>query len=201
MPEPPVPENDPVVSRSYTAPVTIQKSPSQPPRSSQSPPPIALSPNAVQPPQPQANATVAEKAVRVYWLKGTGNQIALAPVTVKVQPTIDQPDAVLQAAITHLLAKPAEPNTSTIPPGTKLLGVKLEDDGIHINLSRDFVQGGGTASMTGRVAQILYTATTLQPNAAVWLAVEGKPLEVLGGEGLMLDQPLSRENFERNFSL
>jgi len=28
--------------------------------------------------------------------------------------------------------------------------------------------------------------------------IEGKPLEVLGGEGLLLEQPLTRESFEKN---
>ncbi len=55
--------------------------------------------------------------------------------------------------------------------------------------------------MAGRLAQILYTATTLEPDAPVWLSVEGKPLEVLGGEGLLLEQPLSRDRFEKDFNL
>jgi spore germination protein GerM len=55
--------------------------------------------------------------------------------------------------------------------------------------------------MTGRVAQVLYTASSLDPATKVWLEVEGKPLEVLGGEGLMIDQPLTRENFKKNFEL
>jgi spore germination protein GerM len=55
--------------------------------------------------------------------------------------------------------------------------------------------------MTGRVAQILYTATSLQPTAKVWIDVEGKPLETLGGEGLELKQPLTRQGFEQNFTL
>jgi len=51
--------------------------------------------------------------------------------------------------------------------------------------------------MSSRVAQVLYTATSLQPNAKVWIDIEGKPLEVLGGEGLLLEQPLTQESFEK----
>jgi spore germination protein GerM len=70
-----------------------------------------------------------------------------------------------------------------------------------VDLSQEFTAGGGSASMTGRVAQILYTATSINPNTNVWIDVEGKRLEVLGGEGLVLDQPLTRQNFEKNFDL
>jgi spore germination protein GerM len=91
--------------------------------------------------------------------------------------------------------------TTTIPKETKLKAVSLEADGVHVDLSKQFTTGGGSTSMTGRVAQILYTATSLDPTTKVWINVEGKPLEVLGGEGLELEQPLTRENFKKNFAL
>jgi len=47
--------------------------------------------------------------------------------------------------------------------------------------------------MSSRVAQVLYTATSLQPNARS-VDIEGKPLEFLGGEGLLLEQ--RQESFE-----
>lgn len=77
----------------------------------------------------------------------------------------------------------------------------MKQDGIHVNLSQEFTNGGGSASMTGRVAQVIYTATTLEPEAQVWIEVEGKPIETLGGEGLELQQPLTRQSFQENFTL
>ena len=106
----------------------------------------------------------------------------------------------LENALSYLLSGPQQDNdVTTIPTGTKLLSLKLDKQGIHINLSQEFTTGGGSASMTGRIGQVLYTATSLEPNRPVWLAVEGEPLTELGGEGLEVVQPLTRQNFEENF--
>jgi hypothetical protein len=55
--------------------------------------------------------------------------------------------------------------------------------------------------MMSRVTQVLYTATSQNPGARVWISVEGRALEVLGGEGLILDQPLTRASFVPSFQL
>ncbi len=130
-----------------------------------------------------------------------GDRFELTPATASVSAA-GQPDALLKAALEEMLK--GQPNstdlTSTIPAGTQLRQVSIQDDGVHVDLSQDFTTGGGSASMTGRLGQLIYTATTLDPKAAVWILVEGKPLEVLGGEGLMVDQPMTRESFEQNFN-
>ncbi len=169
--------------------------------SAQSPAP---SPDAVTSPLPPSNQRVqnpTDKTPEVYWLKNQGNHIAVAPKSLDLPKSTNQ-KAVLEQTFDTLLAGSTDPTvTTTIPQGTKLRSLEVRNDGVHINLSKEFTQGGGSASMTGRVAQILYSATSLTPDAQVWIDVEGKKLEVLGGEGLELDQPITRKSFEENFDL
>ncbi|MGV0024181.1 GerMN domain-containing protein [Phormidesmis priestleyi] len=178
-----------------TAPIEqIQPSPS--PSSQPAPPPPAAI-QQTQKPQPKVAPAPAQKTVEIYYLKDVGGELKLTAVPVKLKSD-DRSEMTLTAAIETLLTEtPDQTLTSVIPPGTQLRSLKVKPDGIHIDLSQAFTTGGGSASMMGRVAQILYTATSANPNAPVFLSVEGKPLETLGGEGLMLDQPMTRQGFEK----
>ncbi|NET56754.1 MAG: spore germination protein [Symploca sp. SIO2E6] len=143
----------------------------------------------------------AEVKVQVYWLNDVNNQIELVASSVRLDGG-EEPAAVLKGAFDKLLAGPSDPGVATtIPQGTKLRRLYLKTNGIHVDLSQEFTTGGGSASMTGRLAQVLYTASSLDPEANVWVEVEGERLDVLGGEGLLLEQPLTREDFEQNFDL
>jgi spore germination protein GerM len=151
--------------------------------------------------KPSAQQLSSQKTVQVYWLKSSGSKIEVVPAPVKIQAGVKS-ENILEGAFNRLLAGPNDPAySSTIPKGTQLRNLDVREDGVHVDLSQEFTAGGGSASMTGRVAQILYTATSINPNTNVWIDVEGKRLEVLGGEGLVLDQPLTRQNFEKNFDL
>lgn len=165
------------------------------------PPTVAQVPASPQPAQPQPSQATAEQTVQIYWLKSAGNQIELAPNTVALNAT-RQPSDILKAAFEKMLQGTTDPTlASTIPQGTKLRDVKVTSDGVHVDFSKEFTSGGGSTSMTGRIAQVIYTATTLDPNAQVWISVDGRPLDVLGGEGLLLDQPMTRKRFQQNFNL
>jgi spore germination protein GerM len=159
--------------------------------------------NPVKPPDPDQPRTLVqgnEKTANVYWLKPTDKSFNLVPQPVKV--AANQPNQVLENAFQSLLAGPTEgTDSTTIPKGTKLLGLKAENNEVHVNLSEDFTSGGGSSSMMGRIGQVVYTATTLNENAKVYIDVNGKPLTVLGGEGVELEQPLTRQNFKKNYPL
>ncbi|MEH2262224.1 GerMN domain-containing protein [Nostoc sp.] len=170
--------------------------------SSNTPTPPNPSERIVQPAQPSTRQPVAnEKTPNVYWLTPKDKNVALVPQPVKVASIL--PNQPLEAAFQSLLAGPPAEATgsTTIPKGTKLLGLKSENNEVHVNLSEDFTSGGGSTSMMGRVGQVVYTATSLNPKAKVYIDVNGKPLDVLGGEGLELQQPLTRESFDKNYQL
>lgn len=138
-----------------------------------------------------------------YWLNVSGSEINLSPQLLSLATDTDTETA-LKAAFETLLTGPkAETDDYTaIPEETQLRSLKVTSAGIYLDLSSEFSQGGGSSAMTGRVAQVLYTATSLDPDTGVFLSIEGQPLNEsnpLGGEGLVLTYPLTRDQFVKDF--
>jgi spore germination protein GerM len=176
----------------------ISKVEPQPSPSASVAPSVAPAAQQIRQSVPKVAPPVVETTAKVYWLKDSG---VLEAVPVKLKSG-DRSESVLSGAIDTLLnGSPDQTLTTTIPQGTQLRSLKVKPDGIHIDLSSAFTKGGGSASMMGRVGQVLYTATSTDPSAPVFLSVGGQPLETLGGEGLMLDQPITRRSFEKDFAL
>jgi spore germination protein GerM len=150
-------------------------------------------------------STVTAENLEVYWLQANQERLDFAPASIKLSDlsqTDRAPASVLKAGIERLLAGPANTDvTTTIPAGTKLNALTLKPDGIHLDLSKEFVAGGGSVSMQGRLGQIIFTASSLDPKANVWVSVAGEPLKVLGGEGLEVQQPMTRQLFQQDFQL
>lgn len=142
---------------------------------------------------------IASDGVEVYWLTGKGEKVEFVPKPVTMEKSA-RPQEIIEAALARLLAGSKEEDlTTNIPPETELLGVRLGPEGIYVNLSKEFETEGGSESMMGRLGQVIYTATSLNPDANVWFEVEGKALEALGEEGIIVNQPITREVFEANF--
>lgn len=81
---------------------------------------------------------------------------------------------------------------SVVPAGTRVLSARLERGLLTVDLSREVMSGGGSASMIGRLAQLSYTLTQPAGVEALALEVEGRPATLWGGEGLIASWPWSR---------
>lgn len=85
--------------------------------------------------------------------------------------------------------------STAVPDGTTLLGVTIEDGIASVNTTTAYESGGGTFSMTARLAQLVYTITQFEEVEAVTLELEGVPVTIFSGEGLDLSEPLTRADF------
>jgi len=140
---------------------------------------------------------------QVYWLRSNQNKLTLVAKSLPLNTSDSTPQQVLTTAVQKLLsARPRDDLTSTIPKGTKLLSLQVRSDGVHVDLSPEFRSGGGSTSMIYRVAQVIYTSTSLDPNQKVFISVGGQSIDSkhpLGGEGLILQQPTTRAQFAADF--
>ncbi len=174
--------------------------PSELPSASPSSAPSSPSPSSA--PSDAPSPTVAPgdtTIVRAYFFLGsfTGNA-GLAPVLREVPKT----QAVATAAVRALLEGPnakelgASPAMYTdVPAGTRLLGLSIKNGVATVDLSAEFESGGGKASILGRLAQVVYTLTQFSTVDAVKFELDGQPVTVFGGAGVVLDHPVGREDY------
>ena len=138
-----------------------------------------------------------EESVFVYFLNSdkNGNQF-LKPVS---RPLVQDADR-LEYSVNQLLAGPNMVERSAgayteIPKETKLINVTSSSSKIIINLTSNFGVGGGSDSIYSRMRQLIKTvlANTKKP---VYLYLDGKQADILGGEGITFSQPLSEKSLD-----
>jgi germination protein M len=130
----------------------------------------------------------ARRAYRVWFTAGE----TLASVSVD-GPVVE---GVAAQALELLLAGPPGSYGTAVPDGTRLLGVNLEDGVATVDLSSEFETGGGSLSMFLRLGQVVYTVTEFETVKAVRFHLDGEPVDVFSGEGIVLDEPVTREDYE-----
>jgi len=103
-------------------------------------------------------------------------------------------------AVTALLGGPSPVEraagvTTSIPDATHVNGLAIENGVATVDLSHEFESGGGSSSMMMRLAQLTYTLTQFPSVTGVDLQLDGEPVQVFGGEGIVLDRPMTRQTF------
>lgn len=155
---------------------------------------------ATPPVAPPPSPDVADSVDVNIYLLTTAPDRADSPVLVAVHRELAATRAVGRAAIEALLAGPdpreaAAGLSSTVPAGTVLLDLDISEGVATVDLSGGFEAGGGTASMTARLGQLVYTITQFPTVDTVSLRLDGRPVTVFSGEGLTLDTPVGRDAY------
>lgn len=87
--------------------------------------------------------------------------------------------------------------TTAIPQGSDLRGITVDDRIATVDLTSDFDDGGGALSMQARLAQLIYTVTAYDPTiTGVRLQLDGVAVDVFSAEGVVLNDPMTREDFQ-----
>ena len=131
--------------------------------------------------------------LRVYFARD--EKMAAAERT--VPKTLQTGAAAMEALIQGPTAEENEAGMfSAVPADTDFLGLDIKSGVATVDLSQEFASGGRSLSMFTRLAQVVFTLTQFPSVDSVRFKLDGELLDTLGGEGIMVDEPLGREDLE-----
>lgn len=141
--------------------------------------------------------------VRLYFVAPGGGTAGRAdPFLVSVQRSIPSTAGIAMATLRELVKGPSSANetlidgiSTSVPAGTRVLGINIADGLATVDLSGEFESGGGSFSIFSRLAQVIYTVTQFPTVDEVEFQLDGQPVTVFSGEGLTMDEPASRADF------
>ena len=135
--------------------------------------------------------------VRAYYvLDGDVGVEGLVPTFRDVPETPGVARAAMETLLRGEFLDDYDSLSTAIPAGTRLLGLSIRDGVATVDLSREFETGGGSASAFRRLGQVVYTLTQFTTVRSVLFQVEGRTVTTFGSEGIVLDGPQTRADFE-----
>ena len=133
--------------------------------------------------------------IKIFVTDSNGN---LRSVTRKCE--LAKEKSCLRFAIQELINSPtswekSKGLSSEIPSSTKIISIREGDSNIFVDLSSDFESGGGAESLYIRIHQLIKTIIA-NTNKPAYLYINGKQADVIGGEGIMIKQPLNERSLD-----
>ncbi|MBR3605901.1 MAG: GerMN domain-containing protein [Candidatus Gastranaerophilales bacterium] len=122
-----------------------------------------------------------------YFYSASG-QLVLAKRDLSFKPSLENSISVLLKG--PLISETKKGIYSEIPANVDLISVRRLDKDVIIDLSSNFGNGGGTNSIANRVKQLSKTVKLHEPNKNIYLYINGKEVEYVGGDGVYIKQPL-----------
>ena len=146
-------------------------------------------------PDEKNNETTSVKKVKIYVTDSNGK---LRPVERTCDTSVEK--SCFEFAVRELINSPSKWEkskglSSEIPSNTKILSIRESANNVLIDLSSAFESGGGAESTYIRVSQLIKTANA-NTKLPVFLYINGKQASVIGGEGIMIKQPLNERSLD-----
>jgi len=143
----------------------------------------------------QTSTTPAKVPYKVFFLRGEAASLTPVRRTHTATPRVGT------AALEDLLAGPtateqASGMATAIPADTRLLGLVIAGGAATVDLSSEFESGGGSASMFARLGQVACTLDQFPTVGSVRFELDGEPVSVFSGEGIVLDKPVSCGDYQ-----
>jgi hypothetical protein len=119
---------------------------------------------------------------------------------VRVSRTVPKVTRIGAEAVRSLLGGPnAEERraglATAIPAGTEFRDLVIQDSTARVDLSGTFESGGGGLALTLRLAQVACTLDAFPTVTGVRFALDGKVVDVLSGDGVVVDRPVSCDSY------
>jgi germination protein M len=133
--------------------------------------------------------------LKIYWVEAGENSLGVERMVPYTKTTAKNAMEQLLAGLNEKEKTTWPALSSAIPENTKLLGVTIEDGIAKVDFSKEFESGGGTFSVTARLAQVVYTLCEFPTIDAVEFYIEGEKVDVFSSEGLIIDGPQYPEDY------
>lgn len=160
---------------------------------------IEVSERSIQEDEAEPADTKEKEYVNVYFIgKNEHNEEVYKAVKRVYNKEID--GSKVKFAINSLVRGPKQEERqkgvyTEIPSGSEIINITEQSDKVIVNLNSAFVNGGGTESLYKRLYQLIKTVK-LNSKLPVYLYIDGHQADIVGGEGIMLTQPLSNSSLD-----
>ena len=138
------------------------------------------------------------RAATLYFVRIDDDGVIVRQEVKRQIPATDSP---LTDSLAALLGGPSDEELrrklmSLVPQGTKLLSAQVRGSTAYLNFSEAFMYNHyGIEGYAGQLKQVVYTATAFSTVQDVQILIEGERHDYLGGEGVYIGKPLSRNSF------
>jgi spore germination protein GerM len=145
-----------------------------------------------------AVSSARSRSASLFFVRIDDDGVIVRQEARRLIPASDSP---LLDSLTALLKGPSEDEIrkkliSLVPQNTKLLSAQVRGSTAFLNFNEAFMYNHyGIEGYAGQLKQIVYTATAFPTVQDVQILIEGEKHDYLGGEGVYIGRPLSRNSF------